>query len=138
MADSELVLVEPPVRGMAIPEELIDVTKAYLIEARAKSTREVYARQWASFTTWCDVRLKRPGRSRSKRLILRMPMPSTSTNLPTSNLRLASGSSSVRVSIPPERRQPNGTFRLRQRFPLNPDEDLPEARVTEHQHCRTA
>ena len=55
MADSELVLVEPTIRGVAYPEELIDVTKAYLLEARAKSTREAYARQWASFTAWCDA-----------------------------------------------------------------------------------
>ena len=54
MADSDLVLVERQVREIAYPEELIDVTKAYLLEARAKSTREVYARQWASFTAWCD------------------------------------------------------------------------------------
>ena len=55
MADAELVLVDPQVRGVAYPEELIDVTKAYLLEARAKSTREAYARQWASFTAWCDT-----------------------------------------------------------------------------------
>ena len=40
MAESELVLIEPQIRGIAYPEELIDVTKAYLLEARAKSTRE--------------------------------------------------------------------------------------------------
>ena len=37
MADSELILVEPQVGGLAYPEELIDVTKAYLLEARPKS-----------------------------------------------------------------------------------------------------
>ena len=40
MADFELVLVPMQVREIAYPEELIDVTKAYLLEARAKSTRE--------------------------------------------------------------------------------------------------
>ena len=53
MADLDLVLVERQVREMAYPEELINVTKAYLLEARAMSTREAYARQGACTTAWC-------------------------------------------------------------------------------------
>ena len=55
MIDSELVLVEPPACSIAYPEELVDVTRTFLLEARAKSTREAYARQWSSFQRWCDA-----------------------------------------------------------------------------------
>ena len=54
MAVAELVLVEPPAGSAAYPVELVDVTRAYLLEARARSTREAYARQWASFQKWCE------------------------------------------------------------------------------------
>lgn len=56
MTASELVLVESDHRTITYPQDLVDVTKAYLLEARASSTREAYARAWASFQVWCDGR----------------------------------------------------------------------------------
>lgn len=54
MTDSELILVASEPRPVAFPEELVDVTRAYLLEARSKSTRAAYARAWASFAAWSD------------------------------------------------------------------------------------
>lgn len=42
-----------PSADLALSNDLIDVTKAFMIEARSESTRRAYARAWRSFTTWC-------------------------------------------------------------------------------------
>lgn len=53
MADSEVILVGAERPPVTYPEELVDVTRAYLLEARSQSTREAYARAWRTFEAWC-------------------------------------------------------------------------------------
>src|SRR5262245_1626967 len=52
---ADLVAVDHRAGDLALSEELIDITKGYLREARSESTRRAYARGWDCFETWCDA-----------------------------------------------------------------------------------
>jgi hypothetical protein len=53
MSDLKSDLV--PVSETPLPAHLVAGAKSYMAVARAKRTREAYARAWALFTGWCKA-----------------------------------------------------------------------------------
>jgi hypothetical protein len=54
---TQLGLVEDSLvsrRERQLPAEIVEQTKTYRVEARAKATRRAYARCWRDFTAWCE------------------------------------------------------------------------------------
>ena len=53
MAVSNLIVLESEPRDLVLSDELISVTRGFMLEARSESTRRAYARGWSCFETWC-------------------------------------------------------------------------------------
>lgn len=53
--ESSLTVIQNAPGDVALSDDLIGATKAFMVEARSESTRRAYGRAWRAFKTWCEA-----------------------------------------------------------------------------------